>query len=125
MYLQYVYFATVFKALITVTLDSARGLFGHAASLVCNRLMASWKVDLNIALAAMEVLSGLARVTLQIPHPLMCKRTVNWICKCTHTRQANCYLNLSTKWLRLFPVIKLVRLENELFVYSCGILFCR
>ena len=42
--------------------DTAHGLFGHAASLVCNRLMASWKVDLNIALAAIEVLSGLAKV---------------------------------------------------------------
>ena len=65
--------------------DTARGLFGHAASLVCNRLMASWKVDLNIALAAMEVLAGLARVTLQAPHPLMCKRTVNWICESKQT----------------------------------------
>lgn len=61
--------------------DSAHGLFGHAASLVCNRLMASWKVELNIALAAIEVLAGLAKVRLNTPSALMCKRTVNWICE--------------------------------------------
>ncbi len=59
--------------------DSAHGLFGHAASLVCNRLMASWKMDLNNALAAIEVLSSLAKVRLNNPNLLMCKRTVNWI----------------------------------------------
>ena len=57
----------------------------HSSSLVCNRLMATWKLDLNIALAAMEVLSGLPRVSLQTAHPLMCKRTVNWICAFHHT----------------------------------------
>ena len=61
--------------------DSAHGLFGHAASLVCNRLMATWKVELNIALAAIEVLSGLAKVRLATPNLLMGKRTVNWVCE--------------------------------------------
>ncbi|XP_013391687.1 ral GTPase-activating protein subunit beta isoform X2 [Lingula anatina] len=60
--------------------DTAYDLFGHAASLVCNRLMASWKMDLNIALAAMEVLAGLAKIRLHTPNILMCKRTVKWIC---------------------------------------------
>ncbi|XP_025089592.1 ral GTPase-activating protein subunit beta-like isoform X4 [Pomacea canaliculata] len=61
-------------------LETAYGLFGHATSLVCNRLMASWKTDLNTALAAMELLAGLAKVTLHPPNILMCKRTVKWIC---------------------------------------------
>ncbi|XP_064603525.1 ral GTPase-activating protein subunit beta-like isoform X2 [Liolophura sinensis] len=61
-------------------LDTAHGLFGQATSLVCNRLMASWKSDLNTALAAMEVLCGLAKVHLNFPNTLMCKRTVKWIC---------------------------------------------
>lgn len=42
--------------------------------------MASWKSDLNTALAAMEVLCGLAKVHLNFPNTLMCKRTVKWIC---------------------------------------------
>nr|KAG5690370.1 hypothetical protein BaRGS_001292 [Batillaria attramentaria] len=60
--------------------DTAWGLFGHATSLVCNRLMASWKTDLNTALAAMELLAGLAKVSVHPPNILMCKRTVKWIC---------------------------------------------
>ncbi|ELT94828.1 hypothetical protein CAPTEDRAFT_133737 [Capitella teleta] len=66
---------------LLINRNSAHGLFGNAASLVCNRLMASWKVDLNIALAAIEVLAGLAKVRLNTPSALMCKRTVNWICE--------------------------------------------
>ncbi|XP_076463976.1 ral GTPase-activating protein subunit beta-like isoform X2 [Babylonia areolata] len=61
-------------------LETAHGLFGHATSLVCNRLMASWKTDLNTALAAMELLAGLAKVSVTPPNILMCKRTVKWIC---------------------------------------------
>ncbi|KAL4239114.1 hypothetical protein ACF0H5_003817 [Mactra antiquata] len=60
--------------------DTAYGLFGHATSLVCNRLMASWKGELSTALAAMELLSGLAKVNITPPNMLMCKRTVKWIC---------------------------------------------
>ncbi|XP_074641925.1 ral GTPase-activating protein subunit beta-like [Tubulanus polymorphus] len=60
--------------------DTSHGLFGHVCSLVCNRLMATWKTDLNIALSAMEVLCGLAKLTLNAPNNLMCKRTVKWIC---------------------------------------------
>ena len=69
-----------YKGKLLSATETARGLFVHASSLVCNRLMATWKLDLNIALAAMEVLTGLAHVSLQTAHPLMCKRTVNWIC---------------------------------------------
>jgi hypothetical protein len=61
--------------------DSAQGLFCHAASIVSNRLLASWKLDLNIALAAIEVLLGLAKVRLNRTNFLMGKRTVNWICE--------------------------------------------
>ena len=60
---------------------SAYEVFGRATSLVCNRLMASWKIEMNVALAAIEVLSGLAKVKLTAPNILMCKRTVNWICE--------------------------------------------
>ena len=60
--------------------DSAYGLFGQATSLVCNRLMASWKAELSTALAAMELLSGLAKVKISPANILMCKRTVKWIC---------------------------------------------
>ena len=42
--------------------------------------MATWKTDLNVALAAMELLSGLAKVKVKPPNMLMCKRTVKWMC---------------------------------------------
>ncbi|WAR19879.1 RLGPB-like protein, partial [Mya arenaria] len=64
----------------TVHADSAYGLFGHATSLVCTRLMASWRAELSTAIAAMELLSGLAKVKISPPNLLMCKRTVKWIC---------------------------------------------
>ncbi|CAH1791195.1 unnamed protein product, partial [Owenia fusiformis] len=99
--------------------DTSHGLFGHAASLVCNRLMATWKQDLNIALAAMEVLSGLAKVQLNIPNMLMCKRTVKWICdfivyQCSrpapaHTRDLHSMIvaafNCLTLWLVQHPYL--------------------
>ena len=40
---------------VLLWLDTAHGLFGHAVSLVSHRLMMSWKMDLKIALAAIEV----------------------------------------------------------------------
>ena len=67
--------------LFVLRLGSAHSLFGEAAVLVCNRLMASWKSELGSALAAMEVLSTLARINLTNKNALMCKRTVNWICE--------------------------------------------
>lgn len=32
--------------------------------LVCHRLISSWKADLNISLAALEFLTGLARIKI-------------------------------------------------------------
>ncbi|KAK3094041.1 hypothetical protein FSP39_023374 [Pinctada imbricata] len=62
-------------------IDSAYGLFGEAVALVCHRLMSTWKTDLTTALAAMEILAGLAKVVVNPPNLLMCKRTVKWICE--------------------------------------------
>jgi len=46
-------------------LDSAHALFVRATYLVCHRLISSWKTDLNISLAALEMLSGLARTRIR------------------------------------------------------------
>ncbi|XP_037072244.1 ral GTPase-activating protein subunit beta-like [Pollicipes pollicipes] len=61
-------------------IDSARGLYVRAIYLVCHRLMSSWKADLNISLAALELLAGLARVRLQQQDAMECKRAVKWLC---------------------------------------------
>ena len=45
--------------------DSAHALFVRATYLVCHRLISSWKTDLNISLAALEMLSGLARTQIR------------------------------------------------------------
>ena len=45
--------------------DSAHALFVRSVYLVCHRLISAWKTDLNTSLAALELLSGLARI--QIP----------------------------------------------------------
>jgi hypothetical protein len=34
----------------------------RATYLVCHRLISSWKADLNTSLAALEMLTGLARI---------------------------------------------------------------
>ncbi|CAH0560852.1 unnamed protein product [Brassicogethes aeneus] len=60
--------------------DSAHALFVRATYLVCHRLISSWKTDLNISLAALELLSGLARINKQRYDALECKRTVKWLC---------------------------------------------
>ena len=44
--------------------DSAHALFVRATYLVCHRLISSWKSDLNTSLAALELLSGLARINI-------------------------------------------------------------
>ncbi|BFZ12491.1 hypothetical protein BsWGS_15530 [Bradybaena similaris] len=95
-------------------LDTAYGLFGHAASLVCNRLMATWKTDLNVALAAMELLAGLAKVKIKPANMLMCKRTVKWMCdlivfQCSrpapsHSRDLHSMLCAAFKCLQLWLV---------------------
>ncbi|KAK3769083.1 hypothetical protein RRG08_032074 [Elysia crispata] len=99
---------------LTKNLDTAYGLFGHATSLVCNRLMATWKTDLNVALAAMELLSGLAKVKIKPPNMLMCKRTVKWMCdlivfQCSrpapsHSRDLHSMLCAAFKCLQLWLV---------------------
>ena len=47
---------------VKLFLDSAHALFVRATYLVCHRLISSWKTDLNTSLAALELLSGLARI---------------------------------------------------------------
>ncbi|XP_013779037.2 ral GTPase-activating protein subunit beta-like isoform X1 [Limulus polyphemus] len=42
--------------------------------------MSAWQADLNVSLAALEVLSGLARIHLPSRDSLECKRAVKWIC---------------------------------------------
>ncbi|XP_068141137.1 ral GTPase-activating protein subunit beta isoform X9 [Drosophila tropicalis] len=78
--------------------DNAHALFVRATYLVCHRLISSWKTDLNVSLAALELLSGLARLhiretdtlvkiyeasqnlTIISSDALECKRAVKWIC---------------------------------------------
>ncbi|KAK1126439.1 hypothetical protein K0M31_005074 [Melipona bicolor] len=60
--------------------DSAHALFVRATYLVCHRLISSWKADLNISLAALEILSGLARTRIRETDALECKRAVKWLC---------------------------------------------
>ncbi|XP_056022408.1 ral GTPase-activating protein subunit beta-like isoform X3 [Ostrea edulis] len=62
-------------------IDSAYGLFGESVALICHRLMSQWKGDLNSALAAMEILAGLAKLVISPPNLMMCKCTVKWICE--------------------------------------------
>jgi hypothetical protein len=45
--------------------DSAHALFVRATYLVCHRLISAWKQDLNVSLAALELLSGLARTKIR------------------------------------------------------------
>ncbi|XP_076297619.1 ral GTPase-activating protein subunit beta isoform X5 [Lasioglossum baleicum] len=65
--------------------DSAHALSVRATYLVCHRLISSWKTDLNISLAALEILSGLARTRIRetarkLTDALECKRAVKWLC---------------------------------------------
>ncbi|XP_012286236.1 ral GTPase-activating protein subunit beta isoform X2 [Orussus abietinus] len=64
----------------SVAFDSAHALFVRATYLVCHRLISSWKTDLNVSLAALETLSGLARTRIQETDALECKRAVKWLC---------------------------------------------
>lgn len=45
--------------------DNAHALFVRATYLVCHRLISSWKTDLNVSLAALELLCGLARMHIK------------------------------------------------------------
>nr|XP_053650368.1 uncharacterized protein LOC128700916 [Cherax quadricarinatus] len=44
--------------------DSAHALFVRSIYLVCHRLISSWKSDVNVSLAGLELLSGLARLNI-------------------------------------------------------------
>ncbi|XP_018579922.1 ral GTPase-activating protein subunit beta isoform X2 [Anoplophora glabripennis] len=61
-------------------IDSAHALFVRATYLVCHRLISSWKTDLNVSLAALELLSGLARIHIKGSDAMECKRAVKWLC---------------------------------------------
>lgn len=45
--------------------DNAHALFVRATYLVCHRLISSWKADLNVSLAALELLCGLAQMHIK------------------------------------------------------------
>ncbi|KAK3862467.1 hypothetical protein Pcinc_031674 [Petrolisthes cinctipes] len=60
--------------------DSAHALFVRSIYLVCHRLISSWKSDVNVSLAGLELLSGLARLTIAEQDGLECKRAVKWLC---------------------------------------------
>nr|CAD7427352.1 unnamed protein product [Timema monikensis] len=60
--------------------NSAHALFVRATYLVCHRLISSWKTDLNVSLAALELLAGLARTHIRETDALECKRAVKWLC---------------------------------------------
>ncbi|XP_045133683.1 ral GTPase-activating protein subunit beta-like isoform X2 [Portunus trituberculatus] len=60
--------------------DSAHALFVRSIYLVCHRLISSWKSDVNVSLAGLELLSGLARLSIAEQDGLECKRAVKWLC---------------------------------------------
>lgn len=72
--------ASVESANSFLSSDSTHALFLRATYLICHRLISSWKTDLNVSLAALEVLSGLARIHLPQADSLEGKRAVKWIC---------------------------------------------
>ncbi|XP_063383145.1 ral GTPase-activating protein subunit beta [Cydia fagiglandana] len=70
---------------LVTDLDPASPLFGaalvvRATYLVCHRLISSWKGDLQVSLAALELLSGLAKLHSAKPEAIERKRAVRWIC---------------------------------------------
>lgn len=52
------------NTLLSFLTDSAHALFVRAIYLVCHRLISSWKSDVNVSLAGLELLSGLARLNI-------------------------------------------------------------
>nr|XP_049702049.1 ral GTPase-activating protein subunit beta isoform X5 [Helicoverpa armigera] len=66
----------------------------RATYLVCHRLISSWKGDLQVSLAALELLSGLAKLHSSKPEAIERKRAVRWICdyitvQCSRPPQAH------------------------------------
>ncbi|KAJ0174961.1 hypothetical protein K1T71_009102 [Dendrolimus kikuchii] len=80
-------------------LDPSSPIFGaalvvRATYLVCHRLISSWKGDLQVSLAALELLSGLAKLHSSKPEAIERKRAVRWICdyisvQCSRPPQAH------------------------------------
>ncbi|KAL0870769.1 hypothetical protein ABMA27_005701 [Loxostege sticticalis] len=80
-------------------LDPSSPVFGaalvvRATYLVCHRLISSWKGDLQVSLAALELLSGLAKLHSAKPEAIERKRAVRWICdyivvQCSRPPQAH------------------------------------
>ncbi|KAJ2949741.1 hypothetical protein O0L34_g15674 [Tuta absoluta] len=80
-------------------LDPSSPVFGaalvvRATYLVCHRLISSWKGDLQVSLAALELLSGLAKLHSTKPEAIERKRAVRWICdyitvQCSRPPQAH------------------------------------
>ncbi|XP_021945273.1 ral GTPase-activating protein subunit beta isoform X1 [Folsomia candida] len=60
-------------------IDSAHALFIRTTYLVCHRLISTWKTDLPVSIAALELLNGLGRIGIKAD-PLECRRTVKWVC---------------------------------------------
>ncbi|XP_038075013.1 ral GTPase-activating protein subunit beta-like isoform X2 [Patiria miniata] len=68
------------RSSVTGRTDSAWVIFVRCCHLVCQRLMSAWSTDYTVALAALELLAGLAKVKIKIIDSLECKRAVKWIC---------------------------------------------
>ncbi|XP_073971038.1 ral GTPase-activating protein subunit beta isoform X3 [Rhodnius prolixus] len=62
------------------TSDSANSLFVKATYLVCHRLISSWKGDLGISLAALELLCGLANSGIKDIEHVEWERGMKWVC---------------------------------------------
>ncbi|XP_014260072.1 ral GTPase-activating protein subunit beta isoform X1 [Cimex lectularius] len=60
--------------------DSANSLFVKATYLVCHRLISSWKGDLGISLAALELLCGLANSGIKDIDHVEWERGMKWVC---------------------------------------------
>ncbi|CAG0896200.1 unnamed protein product [Cyprideis torosa] len=61
--------------------DTAAAVFARATNFVCPRLKSMWKTDLQISLAALEFLGGLAQVQQLDQSLLECKRVVKRLCE--------------------------------------------
>nr|XP_054758324.1 ral GTPase-activating protein subunit beta-like isoform X2 [Lytechinus pictus] len=64
----------------TTVTDTAWAIFVRCCHLVFQQLMSTWSKDCGVAMAALELLSGVARIPMKVQDPLECKRNVKWIC---------------------------------------------
>lgn len=74
------YSADVFKELDPNSPVFGATLVVRATYLVCHRLISSWKSDLQVSLAALELLAGLAKLHSDKPEALERRRAVRWMC---------------------------------------------